>query len=165
MITNMRYIDIEPYSDGVDYFLLFLMFAFIIGAVIAVIFFAKWLTLGPKVKHKFNQWFGKDKNAGNTEGVQVKGGEIIIDAGYVDEINAKIKAAKTPQELLEYQLLLEKHNKKADEAKAKIKADEEAKLAKLQEKEELRAAREEAKKEAEILKKQQKEAKEAKKGS
>lgn len=166
MITNNYFVEITPYvlSDGLNYFLLFLLFAFIILSIVAVIYFSKWLTLGPKVKNRWAKIIGKNKGPSVVDGVQVKGGEVIVDADYVNDINRKIKEAKTPQELLEYQLLLERHNKQAEEAKAKIRADEEAKLAKIQEKEELKRAREEAKKEAEILKQKQKAQKEAMKG-
>ncbi len=150
--------------DGLQYFFLFLLFATIILSVVAVIYFAKWLTLGPKVKKRWNKILRKDKSNDMEHGVQVKGKEVIVDASYEDELRRMIKESDSPQQQLEYQNKLEAHLKQKEKAQADIKRIEEEKLAKIAEKEELARIREEAKKEAKKIKDQQKADKEKLKG-
>ncbi len=142
-------------SDGLNYFLLFLMFASIIISVVVVIYFAKWLTLGPKLKKTFSR---KARNE-MEHGVQLKGKEIIVDANYEDELRRLIKESHSPQEKLDYQSKLDQHVKQREKAEAEIKAAEEQKLAKIQEKEERQRIQQEAKEEAKKYKEEAAEAK------
>lgn len=145
-------------SDGLNYFLIFLMFFLIIAAVIFFIMFAKWLTVGPKLKKRWNKLFNKvDPNAEN--GIKIKGKEVVVDDQYIVEIEKSIAEAKTPQELLEQQIKLENHNKQKLLAEEKIKKDEQEKLEKLESKEERKKLNTEAKQTAKELKKQEKERK------
>ncbi len=141
-------------SDGLNYFLLFLLFGSIIVSVVVVIYFAKWLTLGPKVKAMFSK---KARNE-MVEGVQLKGKEVIVDANYEEELRKKIAESHSPQEKLDYQSKLESHMKQKAKAEAEIKAAEEAKLAKLEEKEERQRIQQEVKEEAKKYKEESKKA-------
>ncbi len=149
----------EKISDPLNHFFIALMFIFIIFSIIGVIFFAKWLTLGPKVKSKFSSIFGKNKNSFEKNGIKIKGKEVIIDENYISEINEKIKNANTPQELLEYQILLEEHKKQTDDIRKKIKEKEDQKLDKLEQKRKNKELSKNAKEEAKMLKKEYKDKK------
>ncbi len=146
----------EKLPDGLQYFLLFLLFAFIIVAIIVVIYFSKWLTLGPKVKRRWGRITRKGKSEKVVNGVQVRGGEIVVDANYEQELRNKITNSNSPQEKLDYQVKLEEHLKEKEKAANEIKKAEEAKLAKIQEKEERARITREAKEEAKRLKEESK---------
>ncbi len=147
-------IETREMSDGLNYFLLFLMFSLIIISVIVVMYFAKWLTWGPKLKSTFSK---KARNE-MVEGVQLKGKEVIVDANYEEELRKLIANSHSPQEKLDYQSKLEKHLKQKEKAEAEIKAAEEAKLAKIQEKEETKRIQQEVKEETKKYKEESKKA-------
>ncbi len=142
--------------DGLDYFLLFLLFFGVIVGVIVVIYFAKWLTMGPKLKARWAKITGKSKGPAVVDGVQVKGKEIIVDANYEENLRKMIEEAHSPQEKLDYQSKLDAHIKQREKVEREIKEAEAAKLAKIQEKEELARIQREAKEEAKKLKEQNK---------
>ncbi len=143
-------------SDGLNYFLIFLMFAFIISSIVAVIYFSKWLTLGPKVKKRWNKILGKNKEEKNKDGVSIVKGEVVVDANYEKELLKKIEESTSPQQKLDYQVKLEVHQKEKQKAEEKIRQIEEEKLAKIQEKEDRARIKSEAKEEAKKIKEQNK---------
>ncbi len=143
-------------SDGLNYFLIFLMFAFIISSIVAVIYFSKWLTLGPKVKKRWNKILGKNKEEKNKDGVSIIKGEVVVDANYEKELLKKIEESTSPQQKLDYQVKLEVHQKEKQKAEDKIRQIEEDKLAKIQEKEDRARIKSEAKEEAKKIKEQNK---------
>ncbi len=137
MLTNKldyQIPDTQTISNGLNYFFLFLLFAGIIVGVVIIIYFAKWLTMGPKLKARWARMTGKGKDNGPVDGVQVKGKEILVDANYEEELKKKIQEAHSPQEKLAYQNKLDKHVKQKERAEREIREAEEAKLAKIQEK-------------------------------
>ncbi len=143
-------------SDGLNYFLIFLMFAFIISSIVAVIYFSKWLTLGPKVKKRWNKILGKNKEEKNKDGVSIVKGEVVVEANYEKELLKKIEESTSPQQKLDYQVKLEVHQKEKQKAEEKIRQIEEEKLAKIQEKEDRARIKAEAKEEAKKIKEQNK---------
>ncbi len=143
-------------SDGLNYFLIFLMFAFIISSIVAVIYFSKWLTLGPKVKKRWNKILGKNKEEKNKDGVSIVKGEVVVDANYEKELLKKIEESTSPQQKLDYQVKLEVHQKEKQKAEEKIRQIEEEKLAKIQEKEDRARIKSEAREEAKKIKEQNK---------
>ncbi len=152
--------DTYEISDGLNYFFLFLLFFGIIFAVVVIIYFAKWLTLGPKVKKRWAKITGKNKGDAVVEGVQIKGKEILVDANYEEELKKKIAESHSPQEKLDYQNKLDKHLKQKVKAEEELRKAEEAKLAKIEEKEERARVQKEAKEEAKKYKEEAKKAKE-----
>lgn len=149
--------------NGVHYFLIALLFLFVISSVIGIVIFAKWLSWAPKFKNRWNQLIGKATANSGKDGVKIKGKEIVVDSDYLSEIDEKIKNAKTPQELLEFQILKENHEKEKIVAEAKLKQEEEAKLEKLKIKEDRSRINTEAKEYAAKVK-EEKKAKKAEKG-
>ncbi|NQX83247.1 MAG: hypothetical protein HRS50_00840 [Mycoplasmataceae bacterium] len=142
-------------DDGLNYFLIFLLFTLIIIRVIIIIFFAKWLTLGPKIMKKWHNI--KNRNSEKSfDGVKVKGKQIIVDQEYIVDIEEKIKKAETPQELLEYQILKENHEKQKIKAEKSVKEKEDVKLEKIEAKANRSRINSEAKSEAEKIKLEQK---------
>ncbi len=162
----LRFQPVEPatISDGWNYFFLFLLFAFIIISVVVIIYFAKWLTLGPKFKKKWAKRLGRNKGDNHVHGVQVKGKEVVIQADYEDELREKIANSHSPQEKLDYQSKLDSHIKQKAKAEKEIREAEEAKLAKIEEKAERARIQKEAKDEAKKLKEEYKKNKESQKG-
>lgn len=162
MLTNINYYKQNVnalnsgISDGLNYFFLFLLFGIILVSVILVIYFAKWLTLGPKVKRRWAKITRKHVDNSPIDGVKIKGKEIIVDANYEEELRNKIINAHSPQEKLDYQSKLDSHIKQKEKAENEIKSIEEAKLAKLKEKEERARIQKEAKEEAKRIKNNQK---------
>ncbi len=151
----LRYQPIEPatISDGWNYFFLFLLFASIIISVVVIIYFAKWLTLGPKFKKKWAKRLGRNKSNDHVHGVQVvKGKEVVIQSDYEEELRKKIEEAHSPQEKLDYQSRLDSHIKQKEKAEREVREAEEAKLAKIEEKAERARIQKEAKEEAKKLK-------------
>ncbi len=146
----------ETLPDGVNYFLLFLMFTVIIISVVIVIYFAKWLTLGPKVKKRWAKITRKNKGPSKVEGVSTVKGEVVVDANYEKELVRKIEEATSPQEKLDYQVKLESHRKQKALAEDAIKRSEQEKLAKIQEKEERARIKSEAKEEVKRIKQENK---------
>ncbi len=133
MNRAMQTPEIYQIPDELNHFLVALLLLIIIFAALGIWLFAKWLTAGPWFKRKYKKIFKKEKD--NVEGIEVVEGEIVVDANYINELDEKIKNAETPQELLELQLLKEKHEKEKLRLEQEIADKEAAKLAKLQEKE------------------------------
>lgn len=142
--------------DTVNYILIAFMLLSIIIIVICIIFFAKWLTMGPKLKAKWRKIIGKASGDKGLDGVKIKGKLVVIQDGYVEEIREKIKNAQTPQELLEYQIQLENHNKQKNISETEIKVKENEKLEKVEAKAESKILKAEAKIESTKLKSEEK---------
>ncbi|BDU67590.1 MAG: hypothetical protein TYPL_2430 [Candidatus Tyloplasma litorale] len=154
-------------SDGLNYFLLFALFFLVILFIVVIIYFAKWLTLGPGIKRFWGRITGKNKDKKIIDGVYVKGKEVVVDDNYLNEIDQGIENARTPQELIDYQSKKEKHEKQKELAIAEIRKKEEAKLAKIELKEErikiAKEAKQHSKKVKEEAKRVKRELKENKK--
>lgn len=131
--------------DGLNYFFLFLLFGGVILAVVIVIYFCKWLTMGPKLKKRWAKITRRDRGDSVVEGVQIKGKEVIVDADHETSLQKKIAESESPQEKLAYQAKLDSHKKEKKRAEEQIKADEDARLAKIEEKEERNRIKQEAK--------------------
>ncbi len=157
MNYELQYQDINPLmSDGLNYFFLFLLFFGIIVSIVVVIYFAKWLTLGPKLKKRWAKITRQDAKVEHEHGVRVKGGAIEIQADYEEELRKKIEESTSPQEKLSHQTKLDSHIKQKEKAHRELREAEAAKLAKIEEKEERARIQREAKEE---LKKQKQESK------
>ncbi len=156
--------ELREISDGLNYFLVFLLFFLIIVSVVVVIYFAKWLTLGPKVKKRWNRILGRENKNEHEHGVRVKGGQVEIQADYEEELKKKIEESESPQEKLSHQTKLDSHLKQKERAEREIREAEAAKLAKIEAKEERarvqKEAKEEIKKQKEALKKEKESKKE-----
>ncbi len=145
--------------NWVHYLLLSLLFTLIIGFIIFVIFFAKWLTAGPKLKSKYRRITSKITGKKTPGKVTVKGGEIVENIDYLNEIDKKIKNADTPQELLELQILKENHEKSKIDAQNKIREKEDSKLEKINKKIEQKRIRKEAQIKSKEIREKEKEQK------
>ncbi len=137
---------------GLNYFFLFLLFFTIIFSVVVIIYFSKWLTLGPKLKRRWKRITRQEKKSEVINGVQVRGGEVVIDANYLEALKISINQAGTPQEKLHYQQLIEKHEIEKSKAEKQIKEQEEIKLEKIRLKQEKKRISKEAKEEAKKIK-------------
>ena len=157
------YAEIAPTAsklpDWSNYLLIFLFFTTIIILVFVIIAFAKWLTWGPSWKRKWNNFLSKFSGKKPQDGVIVKGKEIIVDENYITEIEQKIDQAKTPQELLEFQIIKENHEKQKLKAETEIIERENEKIEKLEAKENKKVLKENAKKVKKDLKEKEKETK------
>lgn len=149
-------------SDPLEHFFVALLFIAIIAFAIAVIFFAKWLVLGPWFRKKWNKITGSNKE--KVEGVKVVNGEVVVDEEYISDIDKKIAAAETPQELLEAQLLKEKVEKERIRLNDEQKEKENKKLEKQNAKSEKARVRAEMKQQEKEYKEKQKQEKGKKKG-
>ncbi len=160
-LTSLRYT--VPHESTMpnwaNYLLLALLFFGIIILGIAIIMFAKWLTVGPKLKHRSKSIANKITGKKSDDGISVKGGEVIENQEFLNEINKKIENAETPQELLELQIEKENYEKSKLKAQEEIKAKEEAKLKKINDKEERARISKESKEKSKELREKEKQKK------
>ena len=159
IIENYNILGGGTFPDWAYYLTLFLFFFSIIIFVVWSWFFAKWLTAGPKLKLKFKNLKNKLKRSKREKGILIENGEVLIEEDFLKQIDLKIKEAKNPQDLLEFQQQKENLEKEVKKEKEKIKKIEEEKIEKIKNKEEKARMKEESKEIEKKLKTKDKEKK------
>lgn len=149
---NFSLIRESQLSDGLNYFLLSMLFLGVMFLVVGIWMFAKWLTVGPKLKRRKNKFLNIFKKNKSVDGVGIKKGEIIIENDYLDELDKEITNTTNPQELLKLQNKKVAHIKEKEKLERTIKEKEEKKLEKIERKKEMKRIKEDTKQRSKELK-------------